>query len=82
MSALKNETEETNDGFWACNIDRRGRLIRFVAGLLCLGAAAWLWWGLSDRFWSVGLLALGAVAIFEAARGWCVMRAFGARTPF
>lgn len=79
---MESETEDSGDGFWACNIDRRGRVIRFTIGLLCLAAAAVLWWGYSEGFWSIGLLAMGAVALFEAARGWCVMRAFGASTPF
>ena len=79
---MENETNDMTEGFWACNIGRRGRLIRFMIGLICLCAAAWLWWGLSNAFWSTGLAALGVVAVFEAARGWCVMRAFGARIPF
>ena len=70
------------DSFWSCNIDGRGRLIRLVMALVFLGAAAWLWWGLDSAFWSAGLLAFGLVALYEALRGWCILRAVGMRTPF
>jgi len=69
------------NSFWSCNIDRRGRALRFLAGLLCLGAAAGLWWGWDSAFWASGFLALGIVSLFEALRGWCVVRAFGFKTP-
>ena len=71
-----------SDTFWTCNIDRRGRIIRLLAGLACLGGAAWCWWGASSAFWASGLLALGVVAVFEALRGWCVARAFGMKIPW
>ncbi len=74
--------EKTDDGFWSCNIDGRGRLIRLMAGLLCLGAAAWCFLGIDAAFWGSGLLALGLVSLFEALRGWCVIRALGGRTPW
>lgn len=67
--------------FWTCNIDRRGRMMRLTAGLLLLAAAAGLWWGLQSAFWASGCLALGLVSLFEAFRGWCVVRAFGFKTP-
>ena len=79
---MNDNTEDTAEGFWTCNIDRRGRLIRLMIGLLCLGASAWLWWGFTNAFWSTGLLAMGLVSVFESIRGWCVMRALGAQTPF
>ena len=65
------ETEAMTDSFWSCNIDTKGRIIRLTAGLLCLGGAAWCWWG-----------AFGLVAVFEGIRGWCVVRALGGRTPW
>ncbi|MCB1236957.1 MAG: DUF2892 domain-containing protein [Verrucomicrobiae bacterium] len=71
-----------SDEFWTCNIDRKGRAARILAGLACLGAAAWLYAAKGDVFWSSGLGALGLVALYEGLRGWCVLRAFGMRTPF
>lgn len=81
MSDL-NEQAPNDDRFWSCNIDRRGRLIRLIAGLLCLGGAAWCFWGTDGAFWASGLLALGVVSVFEGLRGWCIVRAFGFRTPW
>lgn len=79
---MTDEPKDVKDGFWSCNIDNRGRLIRGIIGLLCLAGAAILWWGADSVFWSMGLLAFGLVAVFESLRGWCVARAFGLRTPF
>lgn len=76
------EHKEMTEGFWTCNIDRKGRAIRLLAGLLFLACAAWLWWGPQNAFLASGLLALGLVAVFEGLRGWCVIRAFGGRTPW
>lgn len=76
------ETEAMTDSFWSCNIDTKGRIIRLTAGLLCLGGAAWCWWGADAAFWAMGLLAFGLVAVFEGIRGWCVVRALGGRTPW
>lgn len=67
--------------FWSCNIDRKGRWLRLGAGLACLGAAAAMWWGLGSAFWASGFLAFGLVSCFEALRGWCIVRAFGFKTP-
>lgn len=70
-----------------CNIDRRGRLIRGVAGALtALAGVAWLllarpltpWGGILGA----GLILAGGFMLFEAARGWCAARAMGLRTPF
>lgn len=76
------EDDGTRDSFWTCNIDRKGRLIRFSVGIAFLIAAAWLWWGLENAFLATGLLALGLVSVFEGLRGWCVVRALGGRTPW
>lgn len=64
--------------FFARNIDNKGRLARAISGaLLLIGgvvAVSFLWWlGLI-------LLASGAFVLFEAMRGWCVMRACGIKT--
>jgi hypothetical protein len=64
--------------FFSPNIDGRGRLARAIGGLILLigGVVAMfsLWWlGLI-------LLASAAFVLFEAARGWCFMRACGIKT--
>ena len=79
---MAKKPKDVDDSFWSCNISLRGRLLRGLIGLLCLGAAAYLWWGLDSVFWSLGLLVFGSLALFESLRGWCVARAFGLRTPF
>ncbi len=66
---------------WSCNIDRRGRWLRAIFGVLIVALALWLWFGTGDRFWSVGLFLLGCFALFEGIRGWCVLRAMGFNTP-
>jgi hypothetical protein len=64
--------------FFARNIDRRGRIVRAVWGLLVIAVGlltmARSWWICG------GLLAAGAFALYEAARGWCLMRACGIKT--
>ena len=64
--------------FFARNIDRRGRIARalwglalIVAGFLVLARSGWI---------GIALLAAGGFALYEAARGWCLMRACGIRT--
>ena len=71
-----------------CNIDRRGRAIRGIAGLLLLGCgAAMLLSADPSRNGGMNLLAillglLGAFMVFEAILGWCAIRAMGKKTPF
>jgi hypothetical protein len=64
--------------FFASNIDRRGRLARAVLGgmLIIAGVAlAWVAW------WACVILVLsGCFTLFEAARGWCLLRACGLKT--
>ena len=79
--APKSQQSETDADFWTCNIDRKGRNVRLITGFLALGIAAWLWWSKGEAFWSIGLLTAGALALYEGLRGWCVLRAFGMRTP-
>ena len=65
-------------GFFARNIERRGRIARAILGVLLIAGAivaAWYSW------WAAGLLAVsGGFTLFEASRGWCVMRACGIKT--
>ena len=66
--------------FFAPNIDGKGRWIRGLLGLAFLIAAALV----GSRAWWAGLLlaVYGVFALFEAARGWCVVRACGIKTKF
>ncbi len=66
--------------FLAPNIETKGRLIRaFMALIFFIGAA----FGFSVSFWLGMLLAVsGAFTLFEAARGWCAIRACGVKTRF
>lgn len=64
----------------APNIDRKGRIIRAIGGLILFGAAAatyQLHWGIP-----LALGLGGAFMMFETARGWCALRACRIRTPF
>jgi hypothetical protein len=67
--------------FWACNIGRRGRWLRFACGaILLLAAGLFCWQGYR---WPGAILAAAALFTwFEAMRGWCVLRALGMRTRY
>lgn len=63
--------------FFARNIDRRGRIARAIFGAVEIFAA----WLLREHpAPAVVLLLFGLFAIFEALRGWCIMRACGIKT--
>jgi hypothetical protein len=71
-----------------CNIDSRGRVVRAIYGIMLLltGIALAVFWALPAHNiwrWVVAALciAAGAFGLFEAQRGWCVMRAMGFKTP-
>jgi hypothetical protein len=71
-----------------CNIDSRGKLARLIYGIVLLLAGlllAWLWAaGSGSTFrWIVACLCVtgGAIAVFEARAGWCIVRAMGFKTP-
>ncbi|MAZ61856.1 MAG: hypothetical protein CMB18_00945 [Euryarchaeota archaeon] len=71
-----------------CNIDARGKAVRLRLGIMgvlsSIGlAAACLIISAPDLAWVVpaGAFVGGAFAIFEGRTGWCVVRAFGFRTP-
>ena len=64
--------------FFRPNITRLGRLVRallavalIVSGLVAVQRVTWL---------GVLLFVAAAFVFFEAARGWCVMRACGIKT--
>jgi hypothetical protein len=71
-----------------CNIDGRGKLARFIYGVILLiaGIALAVFWAWPNGAWwawaiSVCCMLGGAFAIFEARVGWCVVRAMGFKTP-
>lgn len=62
------------------NIQRKGRILRGVLGALLLGGG---FFALMKVWWlGLILLAAGGFALFEAVRGWCVVRACGIKTRF
>ena len=64
--------------FMARNIGRRGRIIRAGWGGLLVLVGILL---SRQSLWACFvLIALGLFAFYEAARGWCVMRACGVKT--
>jgi len=67
-------------GFFKPNITRAGRIARALwgAGVAGLGVLALSW-----KPWVAGVLfAASAFALFEALRGWCLLRACGLRTKW
>jgi hypothetical protein len=61
--------------FFPRNIDNRGRLVRGLGALALLVGAGF---GFFLSVWlGVVLAAAGAFVLFEALRGWCVLRACG-----
>ena len=72
-----------------CNINQRGRLARLYTGIfaIAVGIALALLTYLSVIPATLGWIAVagsvfgGAFAIFEARKGWCVVRAVGIKTP-
>ncbi len=72
---------------WACNIDKRGQIVRFFGGFLFCGLGAGIIENAvnADTTWLLvlGVLVLigGAFTMFEGATGWCAVRAMGIKTP-
>ena len=72
-----------------CNIDSRGRIVRFIIGIFAFFAgsimALLINQGIliSETYWIpvVGIIIGGIFTIWEAREGWCVIRAIGIRTP-
>lgn len=71
-----------------CNIDQRGRKLRlflgaFIESIGLLLAALWFFavtppWAI----WPAAAVWLaGVFVLFEAAMGWCAVRAMGIKTP-
>ena len=66
--------------FLTPNLDSRGRLVRgSLGGLLVIGGIVVC----NDNVWaSVAMILIGGFCLFEAVRGWCVVRACGIKTKF
>ena len=62
----------------APNITGRGRLARAIWGFLLIGIGIVVF--SQSRLASILLIIGGAFALFEAVRGWCVLRACGIKT--
>jgi len=60
------------------NITGRGRVARAIWGVLLIVGASLLF--SHSRVASLVLGAAGGFALFEAVRGWCVVRACGIKT--
>lgn len=64
--------------FFRRNLDGRGRAVRALAGLALLIGGLF---ACPHNLWlATALIISGGFALFEAARGWCVMRACGIKT--
>ena len=72
------KTERSNR--FATNIETKGRLFR-AAGAIVIGTTAILLWSASTTT-GVCLALASAFLAFEAARGWCALRACGVKTKF
>jgi len=71
-----------------CNIDARGKRLRFINGgvLTLVGILLTLFWAIPAGGWvawvvSLVVLLSGAFVLFEARAGWCAVRAMGFKTP-
>jgi 4-hydroxybenzoate polyprenyltransferase len=60
------------------NLELKGRLARAIIGVILLAAGVTFW---SINRTAAALIVMSAAfALFEAARGWCALRACGVRT--
>ncbi len=63
---------------FARNIGNKGRLVRGCTAVVLLAGAVF---GFTVSAWlGAVLLGTGAFVLFEAVRGWCVLRACGIKT--
>ncbi|HVV70393.1 MAG TPA: YgaP-like transmembrane domain [Verrucomicrobiae bacterium] len=60
------------------NITAWGRVVRALWGAALVAAALWL--TAAPAWLRITLLVAAGFALFEALRGWCVMRACGIKT--
>lgn len=66
-------------GWLRPNLDLRGRVVRGMVAAVVIGVAAGM--ARSHPLPAAGMAAAGLFIAFEAARGWCVVRGCGLRTP-
>ncbi|HEV7869216.1 MAG TPA: YgaP-like transmembrane domain [Chthoniobacteraceae bacterium] len=66
--------------FFTPNIAVRGRLVRAIGGFVFLVGALLIF--PHSRVAAVAFCFAAGFMLFEAARGWCVARACGIKTPF
>tara|TARA_B100000530_G_scaffold30383_1_gene18206 strand:+ start:11191 stop:11424 length:234 start_codon:yes stop_codon:yes gene_type:complete len=73
----------------ACNIDAKGRVVRFITGVFAILAGLVLAVLVTQGYLpseTYGLAIVGSIigglfAMWEAREGWCVVRAIGIKTP-
>ncbi len=64
--------------FFARNLDAKGRLARAMFGLALIGVGLLVF--AQSRWLCLAMVLGGGFALYEAGRGWCVMRACGIKT--
>jgi len=64
--------------FFLPNIDRNGRIARVIFGAVLIVGSLLL--ATTSVLAAIGLAVPGVFALYEARRGWCVMRACGIKT--
>jgi hypothetical protein len=64
--------------FFTPNIRTPGRIARGLCGMASLAAA---WFYREQAVAGIALAGSGLFMLFEAARGWCLARACGLKTP-
>jgi uncharacterized membrane protein len=64
--------------FFSKNIGTRGRVVRATAGVALVVAAAFTF--SASRWIAIPLGISGVFVLFEAFRGWCLLRACGIKT--
>ena len=72
-----------------CNLDAKGKAARVVGGVAAIAGALLLATLLATDMFTFGFgryavgcgLLGGALAIYEARAGWCIVRAIGIKTP-
>ena len=64
--------------FFRPNLETRGRLVRGMGGIAFVAVGVAL--GGGNLMVSVILIVSGGFMLFEAVRGWCIMRACGLKT--
>jgi uncharacterized membrane protein len=64
--------------FFASNISRTGRILRCIIGLALIVIGFLI--SAEGRWICACMVVSGAFVLYEAARGWCLLRACGVKT--